>query len=297
MPILGGRLQGIGQGRNDGSRFLKYCLALILFSVHPAWSSTFSYPNPIVSVSGLSLVGTATHVGNERLRLVSSGQTTSAGGVWRTDKVDITAGFSTTFGFNLNDAVGAFDGGFAFVVQAVGPAALGSHSRFLGYSGDPPSGHPTIAQSLAVEFDTKQQIEANDPSGNHIGIQSCGMAGNWPDHNTPCNLGVNSNPGVALADGLNHIVTISYVPGGLNNFKIFVDGDQKLASTIDLKNLLNLTTGKAWVGFTAGTAGGSMNHDIFQWQWDSAEVPEPSTWMLLLSGLGAAAFARRKRLS
>ncbi|KAF7729906.1 peptide-N4-(N-acetyl-beta- glucosaminyl)asparagine amidase [Apophysomyces ossiformis] len=127
------------------------------------------------ATEGLRLLGTAKALsiadGRSCIRLTES-LPSQCGGIYCKQGVELTApstkGFAVEFAFRISGvdggaALGGADG-FAFVMQAQGPDALGNGGCELGYGG--------IAKSLAIEFDTYNSSDrCADPSGNHISIQ------------------------------------------------------------------------------------------------------------------------------
>ena len=91
------------------------------------------------SASGLTFNGSA-GLDDTRLQL-TNGSLNQAGSVFYDTPVEITS-FTTDFTFQLTNAVAD---GFAFVLQGVGPTALGSSGAGLGYAG--------MNSSMAVKFD------------------------------------------------------------------------------------------------------------------------------------------------
>lgn len=263
--------------------------------------------DPIVfSVGALSYVGTAATLPGGGVRLTPNYDTDPsgpppAGAVWTTDPVSVGLGFTVSFNFRMSDGTGwrnpnepgpTGGDGFAFVIQndPSGNQAIGLGAGGLGYM--------DIQDSLAVEFDTYwNQLYYADPDGNHVSVHSLGLLPNMPHHTDTGTdipwLQDNPDLGTALIDrylndGLIQNAEIVYVPGYLsvylNGVSLFPDPLQ-----INLDNLLNLTDGNAYIGFTAGTRGAFQNQDVLM------PVPEPGTCVLLSVGLVALAFLRSRR--
>lgn len=75
-----------------------------------------------------------------------------------------------------------------------------------------------------------------------------------------------------LNDGQWHSVKIEYVPG---NLKVHLDSLLVLETNVDLDQLLDLSDGSAFFGFTSGERGGYQNHDIQLWNYEPvANIPE-----------------------
>ncbi len=235
-------------------------LGIVLWAL-PANSSTFQYPD-FSSAAGVRLLGTATQSA-DILRLTDAdprGHEVAA--AWYDTQLMIANGFDAVFGFRISHPGGApdFSGhhggdGFAFVVQGVGTNAIGIGEGGIGYYG--------IARSLAVEFDTWQNAHWYfDPNGNHISVNSLGIADNRPEHNLASLGQTTMIPN--LKDGQIHIAEISYVPGSLS---VFIDDLTRpvLTVPVDLVGSLGLTGGNAWLGFTASTGGAFEQQEILNW--------------------------------
>ena len=245
---------------------------LSTFACASAAAQTFHYYD-FKSLTGLVVNGSAWRghpVSPETkpvLRLMDGvgthGQESSA---WYGQPVSVTSGFAVGFSFDLNTCVGiGCADGFAFVIQnaAAGTAAIGDFGGYLGYSES--SNSAGIENSLAIEFDTFQNLNLNDPNANHVGVQSCGTAANTSDHAT-CNLSLNATLPITLTDGANHNVRITYTPGRMLTA---IDGIVVMDTPVDLSTLLNLPNGTAYVGFTAGAGSGGENSDILNWNFMS----------------------------
>ena len=201
--------------------------------------------------------------------------TFTAGSAWFNTPQPVSGAFSTTFMFELtggNTDLSPADG-IAFVIQNSALNALGPDGCGIGY-GDDTSGCATttggIPNSLVVEFDTYQNLD--DPNNNHVAIQSCGTSPNSSDNLPgglpgPCNLAINANLPITLADGNYHTVTITYTGASTTLLDVILDGTDLFPGgiTINLATLLSLNSGNAWVGFTAATGGGDDNQDILNW--------------------------------
>lgn len=159
---------------------------------------------------------------------------------WFTVPQPVNTGFTVWFQFQMRIAAcvpmtsNCDPGdGLAFVIQNAtnGVSALGVSGGGLGYTG--------IANSLAIEFDTRK--DAWDPTSNHVAIQSCGTAINSPVHVggtftvgglsglTSClvggssgisssvpTLGVTCGPS-SCANGSPHDVVVEYTPPPTSN--------------------------------------------------------------------------------
>lgn len=195
--------------------------------------------------------------------------------------------------------------GFALVFtgseshKSSGPSAsgfVGQPGKQLGYGG--------MENSLAIEFDTwwNEDFEKNVGMSPHISIHTRGNLPNSADHSYSLasmpvpRLGnslvktviVKYTPGNFTLDMVNEDVidnerTSVLSPGHLYSsayntkffqyqaelgvLEVFFDDLEVpiMSIPIDLKNIVNTTDGKAYVGFTSGTAEHFQTHDILQW--------------------------------
>jgi hypothetical protein len=246
--------------RRAGAIASLICLSAFTVSA----SADFMFPD-FSDTTGLTLVGSA-EVIEQRLRL-NPDEGSQAGAVWFTTKQAVASGFETTFQFHIS--VDGADG-FAFVVQNESLAVISFNA---------------LPNSLAVEFDTWQNIPEDVPSGvgdpnnNHISVQTRGLFPNSPD--PVFSIGTATDIPY-MSDGNLHTVKITYSPSSL---RIFI-GDldtPALNVMVDLPDLLALDSGRAWVGLTGFTGGVSEAHDILSWSFSQgvAAVPEPGTILLL----------------
>jgi hypothetical protein len=216
----------------------------------------FSFPD-FAAPAGLTLLGDADLTPDHRLRLTPA-EGGKNGAAWFTaEKQFVGLAFDTTFQFQLtgyeNSPSGGSDG-FVFLLQNTTPTYLAGGGGTLGYDG--------LRNSLAVEFDTWQNSEVNDPSPSHISVHTNGTGSNgWSE---ALSLGSYNTSPTVLDDSAVHTARITYTPGTL---AVYLDNltTPKLTVPVDLAEKLGLDAGKAWVGFTAATGGGWQNHDILNW--------------------------------
>jgi hypothetical protein len=250
----------------------------------------FSYPN-FSSVANLSFNGVALQTGNTLSVTPPVGA--SAGSVWRSGNQSVGLGFVTNFTFRISDVLGVGADGFAFVIQNEGTSALGGTGGALGYATNLqfPS-QIGIGNSVAIEFDTWNNGN-NWPdfgNSNHVSIQTNGLSANLPDQAHSMGMGT---PSVNLSDANVHAARIVYTPGLM---QVFVDdmSTPLISAPITLTNHMALSSGRAFVGFTAAT-GGAANaerHEILSWDFSDV-VPAPGAASLL--ALGGLMVTRRRR--
>ncbi|KAF7731436.1 peptide-N4-(N-acetyl-beta- glucosaminyl)asparagine amidase [Apophysomyces ossiformis] len=214
---------------------------------------------------GLRLVGTARALSalgeTSRIRLTES-LPRKCGAVYYKQEVDLTApstkGLGVEFAFRISGPNGgpALEGadGFAFVVQAQGPDALGKNGCELGYGG--------IAKSFA---------RCNDPSGNHISIQGrVPPSVNSAHHNFSLGC-VSEIPLMATGEWI-FVRVVLLIERKTVQVALSQKPDQYLpvlkVEHVDLLQYLN-NSSTAWLGFTASTGEHSQNHDI---EWTSTVV-------------------------
>jgi hypothetical protein len=201
----------------------------------------------------LDLNGTAdvvTSVGRTKQKVLrlTTGGFRQAGSAWATEKVDVTRSFGTTFKVYLHHGAPGADG-IAFLVQTVGPRALGGWGGGLGYRG--------IRDSVAVEFDTFQNTP--DPSSNHLAVV----------------LGGNPDRHLALAEssvplfGRPFVARVEY-DAPAKNLKVYVKSLKALAvEQLMLDQTVDLTASvgadSAWLGFTGATGSDVSKQDIYSW--------------------------------
>ncbi len=222
----------------------------IVVEVVPTNAVVALFPN-FSSASNLVLQGNAALLTN-RLRLTPAASS-QTGGAWLDTKQSIAGGFETVFQFQVSQLSSKGADGLAFVICGNEFPLLGDAGAGLGYS--------SLANSLAVEFDTFQNPEATDLDANHIGIHSRGALPNSAEESAAL---ARMTPSIDMSDGAVHSVVIRY-SGSL--LRVYLDdlSTPVLTKPVDLGSVLNLDHGTAWVGFTAATGGEFESHDILMW--------------------------------
>ena len=238
---------------------------------------TFAYDD-FASTEGISLVGSA--MGSEKTVSLTRKQEglNQSGAAWYGEPVVVSEGFETIFAFQIDHVSWWTIGdGFAFVVQNFSPMTRGEGASGMGYEG--------IPKSIAVEFDTTYHSYRNDPRlpiaaedppdllANHVSVNTRGPRPNTSDHNA--SLGHAGLP-LLLFDRSPHVAVIRYVPGELAVL-VSVGGELApvLSVDVDLEQMLELTDGAAYVGFTAGTEPGIYaDHRILGWVHGTPCLPE-----------------------
>ncbi len=260
---------------------------VVLAGTTPVLAQSPNFPN-FSSIANLTLNGNAAQNGNV-LRLTPN-TTNQAGSAWFNTQQPVSAAFSTTFSFQLSGANTVIGGcilnpfgfcpadGISFTIQNSALTALGPDGCGIGFGDSstgctPPTGG--ITNSVAVEFDIFQNPD--DPSNNHVSVQSCLTSANSRDPGV-CRIADNPNvQPVNMSDGNPHLVTITYAPpaggSGPGTLDVILDNNDLFPPTptnptggvaFDM-TAISLNGGNAWVGFTAATGGADDNQDILSW--------------------------------
>ncbi|HEY1380424.1 MAG TPA: hypothetical protein VGF55_26720, partial [Gemmataceae bacterium] len=212
-------------------------------------SSGISYVRGF-STTGLARNGYAAVV-NGRLRLTGGGL--QRGSAFFATPVGVGR-FSTAFDFQSNNGSGE---GLAFVLQGVGPTALGSGGGGLGYGG--------IASSAAVLFDSSGDAG--------VGKNMIGVAVNG---GTPVGASLDlTAAGIDLGGGHELRAVVTYDAGVLSVSVADVTTGRtaQLKVPLDLVKVIGGTA--AYAGFTAATNGLSSTQDVLDWTFSTVPDGRP----------------------
>jgi len=243
----------------------------------------FNFTNFSGADGSLLLNGSAAIVGTA-LRLVpASSFVAGSAYYYQKQHLSLSGGWTTTFQFRITNPTNGGADGFSFIIQDAGANALGSTGGNIGYTG--------IPRSLAVEFDTWQNTEINEPNGNHVAVHTRWQQPNSSD-DVDARLGW-ADPGFDLEDGQVHTATITY--NGSGQLDIVLDNVSVLTVTFNHNDYLSIldASGSAWVGFTAATGAAWEDIDILSWSF--TPVPEPASCVVLGTGLLGLMLRRRRK--
>ncbi len=190
--------------------------------------------------------GDALYQGNGCYRLTEA-KTDQVGSVWYEDKTNLNQSFDIYFDINLGciDKGGA--DGIAFLFQPIS-TSIGVRGGGLGYQG--------VTPSLAVEFDTWQNPNYNDPGFDHVAIIKNGNVNHLSADNLAGPLGIFPNFGNAEDCKFHNVLIRWNAPSRTLN--VYVDCNLRLSYTGDIvKNIFN-NDPNVYFGFTSAT-GGSVN--------------------------------------
>ncbi|MBI2925514.1 MAG: PQQ-binding-like beta-propeller repeat protein [Verrucomicrobia bacterium] len=210
------------------------------------------------SATGLILQEQAATTDN-RLRLTSA-TASQRGAAWLNTKRYIAEGFEMTFEFQIANRSGEGGEGFAFVIQGNPTPLIGNGGNGLGYDG--------IPNSLAIEFDTRQNTGNGDPNAHHIGIHSRRTAPNSQDEAFSFTTFAGD---LDFADGQPHRIHVTYAQNTLNLI-LEPFASPLLSLVVFFDSLFPLDDGQAWIGFTASTGSSAETHDILNWTFSSSSV-------------------------
>jgi hypothetical protein len=203
------------------------------------------------TATNLKLNGNAVLSGT-KLRLTDGGQVEASSAYYATP-VNVQS-FTSDFTFQLTAANGD---GFTFVVQGVGPTALGASGNGLGYQ--------NILKSVAIKFDLY------DNAGE--GVNSTGLYTNGAQPTMPAVTLVGS--GIDLHSG--HTLSAHLVYSGTTLSMTLTDPTTAAtvtkSFTIDIPGTVGAAT--AYVGFTGGDFGATAIQDITTWTLSSSTAVAP----------------------
>jgi hypothetical protein len=248
---IGGEMANLAIGRTRLAAAALAALALVLGAIALAQAAkpkaVVSYPN-FKKTTGLKLNGDAAREGKV-LRLTPAEGDKIGTAFTKRKAVQTAKSFKAQFRYSLHDGSLAPGDGMAFVLQSRSAGATGNGGGGVGYSG--------ITRSIAIEFDTFQNPEANDPSNNYVGLLVNGNTGKHLEAETP-DAGVYGAP---------RSVWVDYSAKRKKLKVFFSDGSKKPKKPLfsHKLNLENVIEGKsARAGFTSSTGGSFQAADVLK---------------------------------
>src|SRR5262249_16330534 len=163
--------------------------------------------------------------------------------------------FTTDFTFQQAAGTAPLADGFAFVLQNVGPTALGPSGGGLGYGPNNPQGLPGIANSIALKFDLYDNVGE--------GTNSTGLYTNGTSPTTPA-IDLTSS-GVTLRS--QHLMRAHVTYDGTTLTLIISDTATGASFVTSWPINIPATIGSntAYPGFSGGTGGYTAVQDIITW--------------------------------
>ncbi len=209
------------------------------------------------SLAGLTLVQDASPSGP--FVNLTSQVLSQKGALWTDTPQPISAGFDTTFTIEHALASGGADGS-AFVIQNGGATALGNHAAALGYGGFLTTPNEGIPSSVAIEFDDFSNTNFNDPSSNHLSVQTRGALPNSSDHQ----FSLGSTSAIAPIAGV-HTARVVYLPGSPGTLNVYFDDLVTPVLSVAIDLVAEVSGTSAYLGFTASTGGEAEAHRVRAW--------------------------------
>ena len=203
--------------------------------------------------------GTAVDLGGDRFRLTQA-LNSQAGSVWFQNQLDLNFDFSIDVSLYFGTNNGGADG-IAFVLQPV-CNGIGGIGGGIGYQG--------ISPSFAVEYDTWQNGNLQDPTADHMAIQQNGNL----THTAPSMLaGVHNLPNIE--NGVNHSSLLTWT-AATKTFQVSFDGNLIFTYSADIVSTIFGNNSKVFWGFTAAT-GAANNLQIVEMENVSFTATTPFT--------------------
>ena len=191
-------------------------------------------------------IGDAEPMGGSCIKLTND-YPFSEGIAYSTSKLDLTQKFQIEFDIYLGDKDALGADGITFVIHndKRGFEAFGTFGEFLGYGGRNSFGSTFISPSIAIEFDTYQNMWQNDPFSDHVAFLENGINRHietYPKDEIEWNL----------EDDQLHGFRFSWNPE-LKEINVYLDGEIVYSGTKDLLNETFEGKGDVIWGFTAST--------------------------------------------
>jgi hypothetical protein len=199
------------------------------------------------------------------------------------------ASFSTFFTFSVNSSSNIYNGdGLAFIIVANNTRPPGNFSGGeLGILSRATNGDASN-HVFAVEIDTHQNPEFNDPSGSHVGvdINSLNSTDAYNFCNTTCNQSYFANQGkfgvwidYSATNETLYVVVQPYTGNATTP-----SPSQIVVPNFTLSNVLE-GDGQMYVGFSGATGADFEHHIIYSWRFSTSGLPNQISPSVSPSGL------------
>jgi hypothetical protein len=222
-------------------------------------------PGGVQGAGNLILRVNATGPAHPIVAQLTDGGFGEAGGAFLSNRVGVQ-NFNTTFTFQITPGTAPTADGMAFVIQGVGPAALGGPGGGLGYGSDTVGGPVSLARSIAIKFALYRKAgEGIDSTGiftngRSPSIRQPGLAPGFPD--TSIDL---TGTGIDLHSGHAFKVNLGYDGTTLTETMTDTVTNATFTTTyaVNIPGLVGSDVG--YMGFTGGTGGLTAVQDILSW--------------------------------
>ena len=230
-------------------------VASATYVIQSGTGNTIDFSSGFAGSSGVMSLNGSTVLNNTRVALTTNGGQYLAGSAFYKTAVNIQS-FTTDFNMQLSNPVAD---GMTFTIQGNGPASVGPFGGGLGYGVNQPNGGGAIPKSIAIKFD----LFSNNGEGN----DSTGLYQNGAAPTTPAiDL---STSGIDLHSG--HLLAVHMSYDGTTLSMTITDNVAKAVYatswTVNIPSIVGGNT--AYVGFTAGTGGGTATQEIATWTFGS----------------------------
>lgn len=171
-----------------------------------------------------------------------------SGSVWNSNKISLSSPFDFWFNVFLGCQDSGADG-IAFILQPIS-TSIGTSGEGMGFEG--------VTPSIGIALDTYMNSNRNDPSYDHISIQSNGVINHTNDLAGPVPISDVSNN---VEDCQWHRLRITWDPA-THWLRAYFDGVLRVEKQLDLINSVFNGDPKVYWGF-AGATGGAVNLQRF----------------------------------
>lgn len=174
--------------------------------------------------------------------------TFQSGSVWNGNKIDLRSSFDFWFNVYLGCSDAGADG-IVFILQPIS-TSVGSSGEGMGFGG--------VSPSVGIALDTYQNFNLNDPSFDHISIQTNGNIDHTNDLAGPVAISSTSDN---VEDCSWHKLRITW-DAATQSLSTYFDGVLRLQKQVDLVATIFNNNPSVYWGFT-GATGGAVNLQQF----------------------------------